>query len=464
MTYYASKTSDISQNLLLEDVEVICLTSDVSIEDPIEISKDVTLDLGGYVLSILIHDGVSITSGTVLFKNGTIVTAVSDPISVSNYETVLTLGENLKVNSSQCSLHIKRRGKLVVDGSDVMSTGEYAAIFVEGFGSAKDNSTLDVISGNIVSKEHVAVSATKGGTVRVSGGFIETQCNPEDRRFSHSSIHVSGARSNLIIEGGDVYSEHTSAVSVAEGSTYLHHGGTVQSDSTNYPAVNLYNDGTSLEMDGGQIKSLGCDGIFCEDISTYHSLKVIIKDGLVEVPSKKSVVVKDIRSEEPLVEIYKGVFHGILNPEYIPEGYSAVLLDNGYIQVDVSSDEPDGSIDDHTPTDDRPPIVDNDDPEIITPVVPNTDPDPDSDTPELDDKESDEDFYDAGMSIKIVRSVPVYGSTSTKHHIYDLVGCATILKLEHNNMTNEDYYKIQFIRPGHGGKSIGFILTTSIRK
>lgn len=450
MTYFANKQSDIAQNLLLNDVQVIELTSDVIIEDPIEISKDVKLDLKGYTLAIPIHDGLSIVSGEVVIENGTIVTASSDPISVINYETSLTLGDNLKVNSSQCAIHIKRRGKVINDGADIISTGEYSAIFVEGFGSAKDNSTLIVKSGNIVSKDHVAISATKGGTVKVLDGYIETQCNPEDRKDSHSAIHISGARSSLIVEGGDVYSEHTSAVSIAEGAKFLLTGGTVTSDSTNHPAVNLYDDGTSLEMFDGHIKSLGCDGIFCENISTYHSLSVIIHGGLVEVPSNKKLITYDVRSQEPLVEIFGGLFHGTMNPSHIPEGYAAEILDNGYIKVGV---RPEGDSDDNQ----------NDSgSEDLNSGNQEQDTNSDEDDENNDDEDNEGDLLKAGQSIQLVALTPVYGSTSNKYHIYDLVGSATILKVEENSVTNEKYYKIQFIRPGHGGRSVGFILASSI--
>lgn len=453
MTYFASKQSDIAQNLLLTDVDCIELTSDISIEDPLELSKNVKIDLNGYTLTIPIHDGVSIVSGDVLIENGTIVTSSSDPISVLNYETILTLGDNLKINSSQCAIHIKRRGKVIVDGADMMSTGDYAAIFVEGFGSAKDNSKLVVKSGNIVSKDHVAVSATKGGSIEVIGGYIETQCNPENRDNAHSAIHVSGGRSSLTIEGGDVYSEHTSSVSVADGAKFSITNGTATSDSKNYPSINLYDDGTSLEMYGGQIKSLGCDGIFCENISTYHALSVVIHDGLIEVPSNKKLVTYDIRSQEPLVKIFGGLFHGKMNPSHIPEGYAAEILDNGYTKVSLRPDgEDDGS--EHL------------------------DPGSESDTEsssesEYDHKDSEDESEDSGddedddlkltgKSIKLSSLTPVYGSTSTRYHIYDLVGSATILKIEENSVTNEKYYKIQFIRPGHGGRSVGFILASSI--
>lgn len=450
MTYFANKQSDIAQNLLLNDVKVIELTSDVTVEDPIEISKNVKLDLKGHTLAIPIHEGMSITSGEVSIENGTIITASSDPISVINYETSLTLGDNLKVNSSQCAVHIKRRGRVINDGADIASTGEYSAIFVEGFGSAKDNSTLIVKSGNIVSKDHVAISATKGGTVKVLGGYIETQCNPEDRKDSHSAIHVSGARSSLIVEGGDVYSEHTSAVSIAEGAKFLLTGGTVVSDSKDHPSVNLYDDGTSFEMTGGSVKSLGCDGIFCESIETYHSLSVTIHDGLVEVPSNKKLVTYDIRSQEPSVNIFGGLFHGKMNPSHIPEGYAAEILDNGYIKVGV---RPEGDSDDNQNTSGS---------EDSNSGKQEQDTNSSEDDENNDDEDNESDLLEAGQSIQLVALTPVYGSTSNKYHIYDLVGSATILKVEENSVTNEKYYKIQFIRPGHGGKSVGFILASSI--
>lgn len=440
MDYAVDSTQGIVEALKAEDSSLISLSQDITLEETLSITHSVDIDLNGYKLWITEPEAITVSKGKVTFKNGTIISEEDDPIVAIKEGTTVTLGADLKINATKCAVYVKNKAKVIVDGAEITSLGDHAAVFVEGSGTAKENTTLDIRSGEIVAEKQTAVSVKRGGILLVKGGKIESKTN-ECNKNKTASIYLNDTRTQMRMSGGEAYSEFTSAIVVMGGAYALINGGLVSSRSRKETTISIQGANTSLVMSGGKVFSEASDGILIGGIDKDEVNSLAIKGGVVSVAAAQNCVSIVAGEGKPAVSITGGRFHGKLDLHFIEDGYAGEMDDLGYIEVkDVDDIEsPIEPLPDDRPC--PPPHPGQDRPGGHLPPDPNP----------------------VNKTYMLKRPTPVYGSPSRRFVICHITGAVKVVSEGYvDESTGEQYFFIEFVLAGVGGRGVGYILASSI--
>ena len=406
----------------LSDVECsqILLSADIELSDKISIKQDLQIDLNGHRLCTSVIEGITVSKGNVLFVNGTVIGSESDPIVAEGVGTVVTLGAGLSVNAAKCALYARGRAKIVIDGADIESLGEHAAVFVEGSGLAKDNTCLELKEGQIVATKQIAVSVKKGGIFIMSGGRVESKvdaANPDKT----STVYLHGARTKMELLGGEIESVFTSALSIVDGPQAYIKGGLMSSSTRTEAAIFVQGPNSCLSMSNGEISSANSDGVLVGGLDKDQVNAVVVSGGVIAVPNSRKPIVEVAGAGHPAVSITGGRFHGDLNFSYIEDGYVGRKDSLGYIDV-ISIEDASQLPDDIEPA----------------PIVPN-------------------------KSVMLSKPIPVYGSPSRRFVICHIIGCVRIITTDHvDNQTGDNYSFVEYVLAGVGLRATGYVLTSMI--
>lgn len=433
MEYRVDSLKDFLDALKSEDCSKIVLDGDISLVDKITIEKALEIDFNGMAIACDVFEGINITKGRVTLTNGTLMSSEDDPLVVSGAGATLVLGTGLKVNASKCAIYVKNKGKCIIDGAEIESLGNHAAIFVEGSGQAKENSTLEMRDGLVVSTKQIAVSVKKGGIFLMKGGRLESKVDAENPDKT-STVYLNGARTRMEMTGGEVYADNTAALSIIENATAILSGGIIQSDGKGEPVLSIQGNGSTLIMNGGKIRGDNTDGILIGGIIDDELNYITITDGVIAVANSKNCISTVSGEATPEIKIAGGRFHGRLNKEFIAPGYSITKDNLGYWVVEENIQP-------------GPPIDSDDDDEDDKPT-------PQPPTPEP--------MY-LRVSATIDKPTPVYGSPAKKFIICHLVGAVTVLSTDHiNNASGENFSLIEYVLAGFGGRSTGYVVTSAL--
>ena len=156
------------------------LTEDIVLDNTLNITNDLILDLNGNTITAAFNDGAVINNG----KNLTIVGGT--------IENTATNGAAVITNS----------GKLVL--KDVAITG--APIGTEGYPSyavVTSGGELTVEEGTTISSDRGAVHMSNGANVTINGGIFDVTDAVGSRTLTSHVIYASGSSSKLTINGGN---------------------------------------------------------------------------------------------------------------------------------------------------------------------------------------------------------------------------------------------------------------------
>lgn len=418
MNYNVSTQTQFLQAVTAEDSSTIIFDKDITLAERAEIAHDMTIDLQQHVLSVSTVEGIRAVKGKLTILNGTIVSSEDDPITAENSGTCITLGQGLIVNASKCALYVRKRAKMICAGADIEALGSHAAVFVEGQGTAKENTTFDLRSGQIVSQNQIAVSVKSCGVFLMKGGHVESRVR-EENPDKTSSVYLYGPRTRMEMSGGEIVSEHTSAISIFEGATCTITKGTVASHAVAEPVIHVCGSNSCLHIVEGQFTG-DSDIIIISDLDADQSTHVCISGGTFWTKLRSWIILCKLQDGEPEISITRGRFHGQISAAFIAEGYAIQTESDGWRSVlpedEISSD-------------------------------PGSRPDPDPD-PQVN----------FTRCVVLSKPTPVYGSPSRRFLIHHVVGCVTILSVGHvDPVTHDQFCCVQFVLSGSGTRSTGYI-------
>lgn len=453
MEYTISTKQELLDAIVAADCDFIQFASNVELDDPVDVDKDLTIDLGLYTFSITANECIRVRSGHVSFVHGTIISDADDPLVVSGSGAVLELGESLHVNVSRCAVYAKQRGLLKVTGAEISSTGEFSTVYVEGYTAAKDNTRIEMLGGKITSAVSTPLSVKKRGIAVIRGGEIVTHAYPAASSDNINAIYIGGLGSLVELYDGSVFADHTVAVMVDDNSAFHMYGGTIQSNSEVHPVVSVYHSGSSFIMEGGFIISQKGYGVLCSGLDKDQVNTFQMTGGSISVPSAHEAVYQVI-DQAPAISILGGSFHGQVSETYLPADlkFSEPDENGNYSVIEKSDDDDEGEGGDDPqpptpePTPDPDPDPDPDDPTPPTPPTPDVDP----------DDPVDPEFLTTSYIFK--KQVPVYLTYSRRYYVADVIGAVTVHPgYFEDGATKEQFRKIEYVLPGLGGRTIGYV-------
>lgn len=505
--------------------DIITLLTDVTIGKTVTIgnAKRCVIDLNGHFIFIPITAGILVKGAAdVKFINGKIQTLsseqIEDSVIVQGSKTVVTLGENLEVNAFGTAVHVRKRGRLIVEDAIIKSTGTQPTIYVDDA-----YSILDVNRGSIASYEKSAITVRTEGTVNIHGGEIYTESNGLVPENTYPAVLINGKDSSLKLNDGKVYSVKTPAARI-EAAGYLEiNGGEMYTVSKNYPAVEMQNGYSSFKMSGGHLYATQTSTIL-SNMMDYGDLQNIQVTG-GRVGAYKNII-HIAGSGDHGILFSGGAVKGELPQSYIApgyvvsdikdeEGYAPIILKTWTSATDVSPIFPGAGFDPDVPDDPFNKVPDSDmfnpnpfdqigyvntlpdnhdsmenvkplppvKPDPNDPFAPPGLPDdyiipvpvPDDFKPDEPDHKPDDGSDDSGddsgndnkkkyinTSVNIRRKIHIYRNPSRKNVITEWRGALTIVEIGYFSPDGEEYALVKFRIPGSGKVSIGYSLVEDI--
>ncbi len=480
--------------------DTIILYSDVTVGDPITITKRCTIDLNSHYIFVVVPAGIIVKDrAAVTFINGKIQTAsteqIEDAIISQGSNTSVTLGEGLEVIGRGTAIHARKRGSLIIDGATISSTGSQPTIYVDD-----STSSLTIHSGIISSVLTSAIAVRDGATALIESGTISTEADDKIPEFAHPAIAVSGLDSKITMSGGTIYSANTSSVSISAASTLEVTGGTIHNESYDYPVIEVAEGYSSFLMSGGHVYATRTAAILSNKMN-YGDVQTIHVSG-GKVGAKGSVVLIAGPGDHG-IEFSGGAVKGDLPQKYISIGHglSGEPDADGYYEIIVktpSTDDDTGSGDNPFFPISEPEIIDEDGfspenpnlmftsdmlpdpivpdipciPEIETPPVPEgpclpdvpvgpSDPEK-PDKPEIPDKPPIILPEVSSYSVYIKNRIYIYNTPSRTHKITEWRGALTVFDEVFFSADNEEFVSVKFRIPGSGRLTSGYVLLHDI--
>ena len=226
----------------------VVLYKDVTLNDPLTISKSVTLDLDGKTLTL----GAVLTqnAGEVEIKNGTLTASVIDAIQPTGNSTKLTMGEGLTYTAtSGANFYVQDGAELVIDGAEITTEGVYVPVYGES------GAKITMTSGSVFSKVTSAIGVNTG-TIAITGGTVTT----DQATGTYATVYAIGSTSSVAISGDAEINGSYEGVQLTGGATGTISGGTIDSP---YALGVGYSDGdtSSATITGGTINgTIGTHG------------------------------------------------------------------------------------------------------------------------------------------------------------------------------------------------------------
>lgn len=496
--------------------DTITLLTDVTMGHPIVITRKCTLDLGGHFIFVPFSNAITVKNGALVdIINGKIQTlspdVMEDVITSQGSKTVTTLGEGLEIDVRGSAVHVKKRGSVVVAGAAVRARGEQPTVCVDD-----EVSTLTVESGKVASYEKQAVAVRSGGQLIVNGGEVYTESNGLVPETAYPSVVVDGQNSKIIVNNGAVFSEKTSAISVAYGEVEIH-GGEVYTKSNDYNAVGVHRNNTKFYMSDGWVYATKTPAILSNELEWGDLHNIQIDGGKV---GGEGFVFLVAGPGDHIIHLTAGKVKGHVPQEYLPAGYvvSDIKDEDGYADIilktwtspeDLSpifpSAEADPEVDDN-PFESVPdsndveilpfppaPIAgdysENDQADVILatnelsmpeidpyeppkvpfygpgPIAPNYGPIPmpgprPGPAPNPRPQDITSPIYNSSVNIK--RPIHIYRTPSRKTMITEWKGALTILDGAYRGPDGDEYVMVKFRIPGSGKATTGYALVYDI--
>lgn len=322
--------NDVQEHISTNDL--VSFATDVTVTEPVVISKKCTIDLGGHFMFITIPSAITVKGGVeVSFVNGKIQTLsseqIEDAIIVQGSKTVVNFDNTLEMSTRGTAIHVRRRGCAVIDGALISSTGSQSTIYVDD-----EKSVLKVKSGSIESYEKSAIVARASSSLEIDGGEIHTESNGLIPETSYPSIVVSGRYTSLVITDGLVFSDKTAAISVDSSAKLEIYGGEIYSHSSDYIPVEIRDPNTSFKMYDGFLHSSKTSAILSVGLEFGESHIIQMLGG------KMGGVGQLIETAGPGdhdILLSKGTVKGDVPQKYIATGYvvSDIKDDEGYAEI-----------------------------------------------------------------------------------------------------------------------------------
>ena len=467
--------------------DTVTLLTDVVIENPVVIEKSCSVDLGGHFIFIPMSGGLTIKGGAaVAFDNGSIQTLadtqVEDAIISQGSKTVVTLKENLRVETSGTAIHARKRGGFIVDGAVIKTIGSQSAVCVDD-----TNSSLVVNKGEIVSYVNSAISVRNGGSAMIKGGKICTSAHasiPEDIR---SAIIVNGGESNVTVLGGSIFSDDTVAIQEQSGASVDIRGGEIYTKNNMWPTVELSDENTSLKISGGQVYSTESHAIVSNKTEVGYVQHVEVTGG--KVGAYGDVVLTAGKGDHGVV-FSGGAVKGDLDRQFLAEGYvvSDIKDDEGYANIVLKTwynytddspvifEHPEGTVvldssvefsEDEEPLSEisfDSQVVDAAElPESVESVIEEL---PESvEVEELTTEETSFNSTDyVNTSVNIKTKTYIYRIPGRKRVISEWRGVLLIKEIGHFSSDGEEFALVKFKQPGSGKNAIGYVSMKDVIK
>lgn len=341
--------------------DIVTLHTDVTIGKQVVITKKCTIDLGGHFIFIPIPAGILVKNGVqVNVINGKIQTLsseqIEDAIIVQGSKTNLVLENTLEVSTRGTAIHVRKRGNLTVDGARVSSTGSQPTIFVDDY-----DSSFKMNDGTIASYEKSAVVVRSGGFAEVFGGDIYTESNGLIPETTYPAVVVDGKDSKFVLDGGNIFSEITHAVTVQSSSSLEAKSGQIYSYSDDYPVVEVKDGYTSFKVSGAAVYSTKRSAIMSSRMEFGDVQTIQMTDGKVGAVGD---ILHIAGPGDHDILFSGGKVKGELPQKYIATGYvvSDIKDDEGYAPIILKT---------WTNPEDVEPVFPGagDDPDVVPPVV-----------------------------------------------------------------------------------------------
>lgn len=175
MTYTASTLQELLDALDgISEASEITLTDDIEINSAVEISTDtVTINLDHHTITISADNAFKVVKGLLIFTSGLVSATCEFPFVVEGADAAIEFA-NLSVLGTSNIAKITKKGKLYNTGAQITSSGTTgAAIVVEGYTIAAENSRYTQLDGELFAPEQNATEVCKRGQVLLAGGTID---------------------------------------------------------------------------------------------------------------------------------------------------------------------------------------------------------------------------------------------------------------------------------------------------
>ena len=175
MTYTASTLQELLDALDgISESSEITLTDDIEITSAVEISTDtVTINLDHHTITISADNAFKVVKGLLIFTSGLVSATCEFPVIVEGADAAIEFAD-LSVLGTSNIAKITKKGKLYNTGAQITSSGTTgAAIVVEGYTIAAENSRYAQLSGELFAPEQNAIEVCKRGQVLLAGGTVD---------------------------------------------------------------------------------------------------------------------------------------------------------------------------------------------------------------------------------------------------------------------------------------------------
>ncbi len=195
-----------------EETATVKLLIDTS-EAP-QISKTVNIDLNGKTLMIA-PDAMKVTGGEVYVSNGKIESDVLDAIEVIGEGTMMTVGEDLTIDTSQSAFYVQDKAELAIAGAEIHTDGIYVPVYGDG------GSVISMISG-LVHSENTSAIGVEPGSISIMGGTVIGG--------NLAAVYGIGGTSNVSLGDGTITGP-SEGIQLTDGCTGIITGGAISSDN-----------------------------------------------------------------------------------------------------------------------------------------------------------------------------------------------------------------------------------------
>lgn len=478
--------------------DTILLLTDVVIDELTVIDKNCFIDLCEHFIFVTLAGGLTVKGGvSVTFDNGSIQTLsdtqIEDAVISQGSKTSVMFGPHLYVETNGTSIHARKRGGVIIDGTVIKTIGDQCAVLVDDAFSS-----VEINDGVITSFLNSALSVRNGGSAIINGGTLSTESSANIPEEVRSAIIVNGDSSKVIINDGNIFANNTVAIKELASSYVEINGGQICNKNSTWPTVELSDTSTAFKMTGGHVYSTG----------SYALMSTVTEIGstpVVEVTGGKvgsgTEVVLTVTKGDTGVEFSGGSVKGYLKKKYLKEGYvvSDIKDEEGYAEIVLKALEGDDDDDDESednanevisvspsvsgrllpdsPEDTLPKPQESvadlsylpDSPEVVVPEVyelpsehlPNIEPIEESEKESSDSKTHDHESL-KNISIVIRRKIYIYRVPSKQFKMAEWSGVLNIIDCKHYDADGHEFAFVSFKLPGSGKFSTGYVLVDDI--
>lgn len=231
-----SSESELALRVAVDNGGEVVLKEEVTIEEPLVVTKDLILDLGVYNL-LAKKTAIILKNGTLTIRNGKICNPETYPTGNGNYYDAICIeGESdaaiavniestVELNTRDCCVVVPKENEstniTITTAGELRPYGSCPAI---QFNGNSKGCTLNVTGGEIIGNEDVAIYFPCAGNLNISGGTIT----------ANTAVYVKSG--NLSITGGTLIGNGAKADYLYNGNGCNATGDALVIDNCNYPS------------------------------------------------------------------------------------------------------------------------------------------------------------------------------------------------------------------------------------